>query len=107
MESPTDVTCTATLNTMTEEVTGKCDWKYNGDLSVVAYFNVQIFLDDKEMANVLVENNTNQAAFTFQSSDQTANYKAVVHAIDHCNTLSPRQMPMGSVTLKQGNNTNS
>lgn len=103
IETPTDVTCNATISNTTEKVTGKCDWKYPGDLSLVAYFNLQIFLDDEEMANVWVSNDSNQAGFTLQSSDQSANYKAVVYAIDHCNTWSPRQMPMGSMTVKQGN----
>lgn len=81
------------MNTnMTEEVTVKCGWKYAGDLSLVAYFNLQIFLDDKEVANALVQNNTIQAAFTFSSYNQSANYKAVVSAIDYCNTQSPSQM---------------
>lgn len=69
----------------------------------MAYFNLQILLDDQEVANVFVQNNTNQAAFNLHSSDQSANYKAVVYAIDHCNTWS--QMHMGSVTIEQGNTT--
>ena len=70
----------------------RCGWKYAGDLSLVAYFNLQIFLDDKEVANALVQNNTIQAAFTFSSYNQSANYKAVVSAIDYCNTQSPSQV---------------
>ena len=101
IETPTDVACDATVNTTTEEVIGKCGWKYGGDMSLVAYFNLQIFLNDIKVANVFVQNNTTEAAFTFHSSNQSADYKAVVYAIDHCNTWS--QMHMGSVTIEQGN----
>ena len=101
VQTPTDVTCDAMLNTTAKKVTGKCDWKYTGDLSLVAYFNVQISLDDKEI-NVLAPSDANEVVFAFQSSNQSANYSVAIYAIDYCNTQSPSQIFMGNVAIKQG-----
>ena len=62
---------------------------------------MQISLDDKEI-NLLAPSDAKEAAFAFQSSNQSANYKVAVYAIDYCNTQSPSQIFMGTVAIKQG-----
>jgi hypothetical protein len=83
---PSSITCNITLNEMTNEVNGQCGWKYTSDLSMVALFNVKIFLGEQEMVNIWVANDTMQVSFTLQSSNGNANYKAIVSSIDHCDT---------------------
>ena len=83
--SPSGVKCRATLNNLTLEVTGQCEWEYAGDLSMVDLFHVKLHHKrGKEMADLWVHPTNKNVMFNFNSSNISQSYKATITVLDRC-----------------------
>ena len=84
VEQPSAVAVFAFFNESSGEVAGRLQWSYAGDLSAVAYFDVNITAEENVMVNMRVPNTASLAAFFFQENSLSSGYSATVAAVGHC-----------------------
>ena len=96
VERPFNVDVNAVMNDSAAEVAGQCGWRYTGDLTMVAFFDVKVLVDEEEVVNIRVPSNTQQVFFR---TEKGSTYSVSVAAVDHCNAYETSEsyqfMPRG------------
>ena len=84
VKHPSGLTVSSFVNESSGEVVGRLQWSYAGDLSAVAYFDVNIIAENNVMVNMRVPNTASHTAFYFQEHSPGSEYSATVAAVGHC-----------------------
>lgn len=65
-----------------------CQWKYSGNLSNVAYFDVEIKNGNTTIYENTVNKTVQRDTFVIDYVDNDSSYSAVVTTFDNCNNFS-------------------